>query len=244
MTTKRGDVVLVWFPHSDLTTVTRRPALVVQADGLGHGHCAGRGRDDYQQSGATRLPKPRIHHSFLTRRCELGSSGRFRNHDRQFGYHLHQSAGFRHRDTARSQRSGYRASSYTGVVRGDAPRAVAAPPGNELRQPFWAFARLNYYRGLGLGHGADPARGLVRRAESRVGPMYRPPFPSSLGSPGSVVGENLVGCALVQVGQGAAAAGDFHDRLEDVGSRVAIFQSGGKVCTRDVHGGHNGDGCP
>ena|SRR2546425_10449826 len=30
----RGDVVLVWFPNSDLKTFKRRPALVVQADGL------------------------------------------------------------------------------------------------------------------------------------------------------------------------------------------------------------------
>lgn len=31
---KRGDVVLVLFPHSDLRTAKRRPALVVQADEL------------------------------------------------------------------------------------------------------------------------------------------------------------------------------------------------------------------
>lgn len=31
---KRGDVILVWFPNSDLTTFKRRPALVVQADEL------------------------------------------------------------------------------------------------------------------------------------------------------------------------------------------------------------------
>jgi mRNA interferase MazF len=31
---KRGDVVLVWFPNSDLVTFKRRPALVVQADDL------------------------------------------------------------------------------------------------------------------------------------------------------------------------------------------------------------------
>jgi mRNA interferase MazF len=31
---KRGDVVLVLFPHSDLRTAKTRPALVVQADGL------------------------------------------------------------------------------------------------------------------------------------------------------------------------------------------------------------------
>jgi mRNA interferase MazF len=35
MTTKRGDVVLVKFPRSDLRGWDRRPALVVQADGLG-----------------------------------------------------------------------------------------------------------------------------------------------------------------------------------------------------------------
>jgi mRNA interferase MazF len=34
MTTKRGDVVLVQFPRSDLHGWDRRPALVVQADGL------------------------------------------------------------------------------------------------------------------------------------------------------------------------------------------------------------------
>ena len=33
----RGDVVLVWFPNSDLKTFKRRPALVVQADGLNTG---------------------------------------------------------------------------------------------------------------------------------------------------------------------------------------------------------------
>jgi mRNA interferase MazF len=31
---KRGDVVLVFFPHSDLRTAKLRPALVVQADNL------------------------------------------------------------------------------------------------------------------------------------------------------------------------------------------------------------------
>ena len=35
MTTKRGDVVLVQFPRSDLRGWDRRRALVVQADGLG-----------------------------------------------------------------------------------------------------------------------------------------------------------------------------------------------------------------
>ena len=34
---KRGDVVLVLFPNSDLVTFKRRPALVVQADGLNTG---------------------------------------------------------------------------------------------------------------------------------------------------------------------------------------------------------------
>ena len=31
---KRGDVILVLFPHADLRTAKRRPALVVQADNL------------------------------------------------------------------------------------------------------------------------------------------------------------------------------------------------------------------
>jgi mRNA interferase MazF len=34
---KRGDVVLVLFPHSDLRTAKTRPALVVQADNLDTG---------------------------------------------------------------------------------------------------------------------------------------------------------------------------------------------------------------
>ena len=34
---KRGDVVLVLFPHSNLRTAKLRPALVVQADNLGTG---------------------------------------------------------------------------------------------------------------------------------------------------------------------------------------------------------------
>ena len=34
MTHKRGDVVLVYYPHSDLTTYKKRPALIVQADDI------------------------------------------------------------------------------------------------------------------------------------------------------------------------------------------------------------------
>ena len=34
---RRGGVVLVLFPHSNLRAAKRRPALVVQADGLGTG---------------------------------------------------------------------------------------------------------------------------------------------------------------------------------------------------------------
>lgn len=34
---KRGDVVLVLFPDSNLRTAKRRPSLVVQADGLNTG---------------------------------------------------------------------------------------------------------------------------------------------------------------------------------------------------------------
>src|SRR5262245_35964791 len=37
MTCQRGDIVLVLFPHSDLRTAKRRPALVVQANRLGTG---------------------------------------------------------------------------------------------------------------------------------------------------------------------------------------------------------------
>ncbi len=35
MTYKRGDVILVRFPNSDLKTYKKRPALIVQGDGLG-----------------------------------------------------------------------------------------------------------------------------------------------------------------------------------------------------------------
>lgn len=34
---RRGDIVLVLYPHSDLRKAKPRPALVVQADGLGTG---------------------------------------------------------------------------------------------------------------------------------------------------------------------------------------------------------------
>ena len=37
MSCKRGDVILVRFPNSDLKTYKKRPALVVQADGLATG---------------------------------------------------------------------------------------------------------------------------------------------------------------------------------------------------------------
>lgn len=37
MKTRRGDVVLVLFPNSDLRTAKRRPALVLQRDNLGNG---------------------------------------------------------------------------------------------------------------------------------------------------------------------------------------------------------------
>jgi mRNA interferase MazF len=37
MNCRRGDVVLVLFPDSNLRTSKRRPALVIQADGLGSG---------------------------------------------------------------------------------------------------------------------------------------------------------------------------------------------------------------
>jgi mRNA interferase MazF len=34
---RRGDIVLVWFPHSDQATYKKRPVLVVQRDGLNSG---------------------------------------------------------------------------------------------------------------------------------------------------------------------------------------------------------------
>lgn len=37
MKTRRGDVVLVLFPNSDLRTAKRRPALVLQRDNIGTG---------------------------------------------------------------------------------------------------------------------------------------------------------------------------------------------------------------
>jgi len=37
MTFRRGDIVLVLFPDSNLRTAKRRPALIVQADNLGAG---------------------------------------------------------------------------------------------------------------------------------------------------------------------------------------------------------------
>ena len=37
MTLRRGDFALVYFPHSDLTTIKLRPVLVVQAENLSTG---------------------------------------------------------------------------------------------------------------------------------------------------------------------------------------------------------------
>ena len=37
MNLERGDVALVYFPHSDLTTIKQRPVLVIQADNLNTG---------------------------------------------------------------------------------------------------------------------------------------------------------------------------------------------------------------
>ena len=37
MSYKRGDVVLLLFPHSDLLTAKRRPALIVQSDEIDTG---------------------------------------------------------------------------------------------------------------------------------------------------------------------------------------------------------------
>ena len=34
---KQGDIVLVWFPNSDLTTLKKRPAIILQADSLNTG---------------------------------------------------------------------------------------------------------------------------------------------------------------------------------------------------------------
>ena len=37
MTFKQGDIVLVWFPESNLEIAKKRPAIVLQADGLDTG---------------------------------------------------------------------------------------------------------------------------------------------------------------------------------------------------------------
>jgi mRNA interferase MazF len=37
MKTRRGDIVLIFFPNSDLRTAKRRPALVIQRDNLASG---------------------------------------------------------------------------------------------------------------------------------------------------------------------------------------------------------------
>lgn len=49
MTCDAGDVVLVWFPESNLQVVNRRPALVVMVNDRG---------DDHHEHGAGRTSKP------------------------------------------------------------------------------------------------------------------------------------------------------------------------------------------
>jgi mRNA-degrading endonuclease toxin of MazEF toxin-antitoxin module len=46
---KRGEVVLVLFPDSNLRTAKRRPALVIQADNLKHRPQADNSSHDHQQ---------------------------------------------------------------------------------------------------------------------------------------------------------------------------------------------------
>ncbi len=55
---KRGMVVLVLFPNADLVTAKRRPALVVQADGLNTELNQGCNSHDNKQSFPRRAPKP------------------------------------------------------------------------------------------------------------------------------------------------------------------------------------------
>lgn len=59
MTYKRGDVVLVRFPNSDLKTYKKRPALVVQGDGLNTGlsqKIVALITSNLSRSGPTRVP--------------------------------------------------------------------------------------------------------------------------------------------------------------------------------------------
>jgi mRNA interferase MazF len=59
MICKRGDVILVRFPNSDLRTYKKRPALVVQADGLATGlsqTLIALITSNLARTGATRIP--------------------------------------------------------------------------------------------------------------------------------------------------------------------------------------------
>lgn len=59
MNCKRGDVVMLLFPHSDLLTAKRRPALVVQSDSVITGieqKVVAMMTSNLQRTGSTRVP--------------------------------------------------------------------------------------------------------------------------------------------------------------------------------------------
>jgi len=77
---RRGDVVLVLFPHSDLRTAKLRPALVVQADNLQTGSPGDR-RDDHESVVSGQSSQSCHRSSCLTGRPTNGPTHRLRGHD-------------------------------------------------------------------------------------------------------------------------------------------------------------------
>jgi hypothetical protein len=87
---KRGNVVLVWFPNSDLVTFKKRPALVVEANNLGTG--LPQVLVSMITSNPTRRgPKPRIHFVELSRSKSSRVADGLNRDDGQSGHNFGQS---------------------------------------------------------------------------------------------------------------------------------------------------------
>ena len=118
MNYRRGDIVLVLFPDSNLRTSKRRPALVVQADQLGTGLGSDYRSDDYQQYGPCATPEQGSGAHQEQERERIGATDGFGDHDRQPRDHPRFGNRSGHRGIHRAERPGRSFTSNSGIVAG------------------------------------------------------------------------------------------------------------------------------
>ena len=118
MNYRRGDIVLVLFPDSNLRTSKRRPALVVQADQLGTGLGSDYRSDDYQQYGPCATPEQGSGAHQEQERERIGATDGFGDHDRQPRDHPRFGNRSGHRGIHRAGRAGRSFTSNSGIVAG------------------------------------------------------------------------------------------------------------------------------